>query len=245
VSAPSPAQRATDAAMIELREVVFRYREGEFELRIATLLVEAGEQIAVIGPSGSGKTTLLHLAAGIVSPERGRVFVDGAEIPLLSEADRRRFRITRLGLVFQEFALLEHLSVIDNVLLPYRITPELKLDDEVRQRADELLRDVKLADEAQRVVTRLSQGERQRVAVCRALVTEPKLLLADEPTGNLDPANKFRVVDILREYAEAHSATLVTVTHDHDLLSRFSRVIDFKAFHSPNASSKEGSEARR
>jgi putative ABC transport system ATP-binding protein len=224
--------------MMELHDVVFRYPEGEFELRIADLRVAAGEQTAVIGPSGSGKTTLLHLVAGIVAPERGRVVVDDVVVSDLGEAEGRRFRIARMGLVFQEFALLDHLSVLDNVLLPYRIAPVLRLDDAAKNRASELLERVQLADKAHRLVVRLSQGERQRVAVCRALVTEPRILLADEPTGNLDPANKFRVLDILREYAEAHCATLLTVTHDHDLLSRFSRVIDFKAFHAVDESNE-------
>jgi putative ABC transport system ATP-binding protein len=140
-----------------------------------------------------------------------------------------------MGLVFQEFALLEHLNVLDNVLLPYRITPALRLDAPARRRAGQLIERVGLERQAGRLVTRLSQGERQRVAVCRALVTEPILLLADEPTGNLDPANKFRVLDILRAYAEERDATLLTVTHDHDLLGRFARVIDFKSFQAGRA----------
>ncbi len=220
--------------MIELREISFRYRDGEFELRIPELRVARGDQVGVIGPSGSGKTTLLHLIAGILLPERGEIEADGASISGMGDSARRDFRIRRLGLVFQEFALLEHLSVLDNVLLPYRITPSLRLDAEARRRAHELIERVGLARQAARLVTRLSQGERQRVAVCRALVTEPVLLLADEPTGNLDPANKFRVLDILRDYAAERDATLLTVTHDHDLLDRFSRVIDFKSFGEPS-----------
>ncbi len=221
--------------MIELNDVLFRYREGEFELRIPGLELARGEQVGLIGPSGSGKTTLLHLVAGIERPERGRIAVDGTVIGELSDASTRAFRIRNLGLVFQEFALLEHLSVLDNVLLPYRITPVLELDGAVRRRAHSLVERVGLGESSRRLVTHLSQGERQRVAVCRALVTEPSLLLADEPTGNLDPANKFRVIDILRDYAKQHDATLLTVTHDHDLLGRFPRVIDFKTMHSePN-----------
>ena len=221
--------------MIELSDVLFRYREGEFELRIRELAVARGEQVGLIGPSGSGKTTLLHLLAGIERPERGRIAVDGTALSELSDPNTRAFRIRKLGLVFQEFALLEHLSVFDNVLLPYRITPVLELDATARQRAHSLIEDVGLGESSDRLVTQLSQGERQRVAVCRALVTEPSLLLADEPTGNLDPANKFRVIDILRDYAVEHDATLLTVTHDHDLLDRFPRVIDFKTMHSePN-----------
>ncbi len=218
--------------MIELNNVLFRYRQGEFELRIQGLALARGEQVGLIGPSGSGKTTLLHLVAGIERPERGRIAVDGTVMSELSDASARAFRIRKLGLVFQEFALLEHLDVLDNVLLPYRISPVLELDTVARSRALSLIERVGLAESSRRLVTQLSQGERQRVAVCRALVTEPSLLLADEPTGNLDPANKFRVIDLLRDYAKEHDATLLTVTHDHDLLDRFPRVIDFKSLHS-------------
>ncbi len=218
--------------MIELSDVLFRYREGEFELRVSGLELARGEQVGLIGPSGSGKTTLLHLIAGIERPERGRIAVDGTAMSELSDASRRALRIRKLGLVFQEFALLEHLNVLDNVLLPYRITPALRLDPAARGRAGSLIERVGLAEATNRLVTHLSQGERQRVAVCRALVTEPALLLADEPTGNLDPVNKFRVIDILRDYAREHDAALLTVTHDHDLLSRFPRVIDIKSIHS-------------
>ena len=108
--------------MIELSDVLFRYRDGEFELRIPELTLARGEQVGLIGPSGSGKTTLLHLVAGIERPERGRIAVDGTAMSELSDASTRAFRIHKLGLVFQDFALLEHLSVLDNVLLPYRIT---------------------------------------------------------------------------------------------------------------------------
>lgn len=215
--------------MIELDDIVFCYPDGEFTLRIPELRIDSGEPVAIIGPSGSGKTTLLHLLAAIVIPGQGRIVVDDVAVSELGDAARRRFRIERMGLVFQEFALLEHLNVIDNVLLPYRISPALHLDALCKQRATDLLTRVGLVDRARRLVTRLSQGERQRVAVCRALVTEPVLLLADEPTGNLDPQNKFRVLDILREYSEERGATLLTVTHDHDLLGRFARVIDFRA----------------
>ena len=227
----------TSPPMIELTDVVFRYREGEFELRIAGLAVARGEQVGLIGPSGSGKTTLLHLVAGIARPERGRVVVDGAAMSELPDANRRALRIRKLGLVFQEFALLDHLNVLDNVLLPYRITSALELDATARSRARSLIERVGLAPAVNRLVTHLSQGERQRVAVCRALVTEPSLLLADEPTGNLDPANKFRVIDILRDYAKEHAAALVTVTHDHDLLDRFPRVIDIAAMHAESTRS--------
>ena len=133
--------------------------------------------------------------------------------------------------MFQEFELLEYLSVFDNILMPYRINGSLLLDSIVRERAQSLAEVVGIGDKLNRYVDQLSQGERQRVAICRALLVQPQLILADEPTGNLDPTNKDRVLDILFDYAETNGATLVTVTHDHDLLPRFGRVIDFKQFY--------------
>ena len=221
--------KATDT-MIELSGLEFRYAEGDFALAIPQLSVRQGETVAVIGPSGTGKTTLLHLISGIKTPRQGRVVTDGAEVSGLDDAARREFRIRGIGLVFQEFELLEYLSVLDNILLPYRINPALKLDREVRRRAEELAGRVGIADKLGRHATRLSQGEMQRVAVCRALVADPPLLLADEPTGNLDPVNTKRVLDILFAAAAERGATLVTVTHEYDLLERFGRVIDFRSF---------------
>ena len=192
--------------------------------------MEAGEQVALVGPSGSGKTTLLHLVAGILTPDAGRVRVDGEDLASLEDAARRAFRVRRIGLVFQEFELLEYLSVLDNVLLPYRIHRELRLDAAARERACALAERLDIGDKLGRKPRSLSQGERQRAAVCRALVTGPPLLLADEPTGNLDPANKTRVLDTLFQLAAENGATILTVTHDHDLLPRFGRVIDAKDF---------------
>jgi len=216
--------------MIEIRDLDFRYGEGDFALRVLELVVERGERVALIGPSGSGKTTLLHLIAGIALPRAGRIATDGVALPDLDDAARREFRIRRIGLVFQEFELLEYLSVLDNVLLPYRIHPALRLDPAARERARALADRLGIGDKLGRRPDSLSQGERQRAAVCRALVVDPPLLLADEPTGNLDPATKLRVLDLLFDVARERDATLVTVTHDHELLPRFDRVLDFKQF---------------
>jgi putative ABC transport system ATP-binding protein len=212
--------------MISLTDLRFRYPEGEFELDIPSLDVASGEKLAIIGPSGSGKTTLLHLVAGIRLPQTGSVTTDGVKVSGLDDDARRDFRIRRIGMVFQEFELLEYLAVVDNILLPYRINGSLRLDAEVRDRAAGLADQVGLGDKLHRLSTRLSHGEKQRVAVCRALIAEPVLLLADEPTGNLDPTNTHRVLDILLDAADSSGATLVTVTHDHDLLPRFDRHLD-------------------
>jgi putative ABC transport system ATP-binding protein len=216
--------------MIEIRDLKFDYGQGDFRLRVPRLSVGSGSRTALIGPSGSGKTTLLSLVAGILSPAGGTVSTLGVDVAALHDAARRAFRIRRIGLVFQEFELLEHLNVLDNILLPCRISPALKLTAELRDRACRLAEEVGIRDKLRRYVRQLSQGERQRVAICRALLTEPPLLLCDEPTGNLDSSNKQHVLDILASYVDRTEATLLAVTHDREILPRFDAVIDFKPF---------------
>ncbi len=218
--------------MVHLTGLRFRYGDAGFALCVDELRAAAGEAVALVGPSGSGKTTLLHLVAGILMPDAGRVRVDGEDLGVLDAAARRAFRVRRIGLVFQEFELLDYLSVLDNVLLPYRVHPALRLDAAAQERARTLAARMGIEDKLGRRPGHLSQGERQRAAVCRALVTQAPLLLADEPTGNLDPVNKGRVLDALFELAVENQTTLLMVTHDHELLSRFDRVVDFKAFQS-------------
>jgi ABC-type lipoprotein export system ATPase subunit len=230
--------------VISVEQLEFRYAEGEFFLRIPELSIGQGATVAFIGPSGSGKTTLLNLIAGIALPRSGRIVTKDVELTSLDDGARRNFRVRNIGLVFQEFELLEYLTVLDNILLPYRINPSMRLDSAVRDRARQLAESVDISDKLARYATKLSQGEKQRVAVCRALLPEPTLLLADEPTGNLDPNNKGRVLDILFDYAKRTGATLVTVTHDHELVSRFERVVDFREFHElVSATPQRGAEA--
>jgi len=218
--------------LISIRDLRFRYGDGGFALAVRALDVRQGERVALIGPSGSGKTTLLHLTAGIRTADAGRIETAGVDVTALDDSSRREFRIRTIGLVFQEFELLQYLDVRDNILLPYLIHSTLRLTGAARARAAELAESVGIGDKLGRRPSQLSQGERQRVAVCRALIAEPRVLLADEPTGNLDPSNKGRVLDILLEHAERRGASVLTVTHDHDLLGRFERTIDFRDFHS-------------
>jgi putative ABC transport system ATP-binding protein len=217
--------------VIGIRDLEFAYTDSDFRLRIAELSVAPATTTAFIGPSGSGKTTLLNLIAGILLPDRGTVETNGTVVTELSDRERRAFRIEGVGLVFQEFELLEYLSVLDNILLPYRINPALRLEPDVRQRAADLAERVGIADKLGRLPRQLSQGERQRVAVCRAVLTDPPLLLTDEPTGNLDPVNREKVLDILFDYVHESGTTLVSVTHDHEILGRFETVVDFRSFH--------------
>jgi len=222
-----------EADVIRVRDLVFGYRSGGFRLGVEELTVGEGESVALSGPSGCGKTTLIHLLAGILEPEAGSIEVAGLDMAALAPEDRQDLRILKVGLVFQEFELLEYLDVLDNVLLPYRLTPILEADDATRERASDLLHDVGLGDKLRRYPGKLSQGERQRVAVCRALVTRPAVVLGDEPTGNLDPDNRDHVIDTLLEYGRATGAPVVVVTHDQELLPRFGRVIRVNGLSNP------------
>ena len=216
--------------MIEIDSLEFAYPDAGFQLRIPEFSIAAGEKVAVIGPSGSGKTTLLNLVAGILVPRQGRVQCAGTEVGVLADTARRDFRISTIGFVFQDFELLDYLNVLDNILHPYRITRALKLTAEVRDRAAGLAEQLGIGDKLKRDVEHLSQGEKQRVAICRALLPGPQLVLADEATGNLDPRNKGHILELLFETVAAHEATLLAVTHDHELLPQFDRIVDFNDF---------------
>lgn len=215
--------------MISMRGLQFAYPGGEFLLQIPELQL-SDSSIVFSGPSGSGKTTLLHLIAGILSGSRGEINVAGRSLHQMTDSERRLFRLRHVGLVFQDFQLLEYLNVLDNVLLPCRIHSSVSLNSTLRERASQLLESVGLAEKYRRPVPQLSQGERQRVAICRALLLNPKVVLADEPTGNLDPENAERIVQLLiRETSQADSQ-LIMVTHDHSLLKHFHRVVSFDQF---------------
>jgi putative ABC transport system ATP-binding protein len=214
--------------MISVRKILFEYPGTGFRLNISQLDFAPGETVAVVGPSGCGKTTLINLLSGILRPSSGRIEIERLAISELATEDCQDFRAVKMGLVFQEFELLEYLDVLDNILLPYRITPILELQDLVVERARSLAADVGLADKLHRYPGRLSQGERQRVAVCRAMVAGPGILFGDEPTGNLDPANRDHVMDVLFDYSARADAPLIVVTHDQELLGRFDRTIDIR-----------------
>ena len=216
--------------MINIQSLEFHYPGNGFALNIDEFTVSEGEKVAVIGPSGSGKTTLLNLASGIIKSDRGSIAVADTQIEQLSDAQRRDFRINNIGFVFQDFELIEYLNVMDNIIHPYRITRSLRLTPSVRQHAIQLAEMIGIGDKLHRYANDLSQGEKQRVAICRALLPGPKLVFADEATGNLDPRNKGRILDLLFDNVAEHGTTLLAVTHDHELLPRFDRVVDFLQF---------------
>ncbi len=213
---------------IQISNLKFSYASaGGFHMHIPRLDIAAGEGVAIVGPSGSGKTTLLNLMAGSFVPRSGEISVAGQRLDSMTEAARRRFRIDRVGQVFQAFELLDYLSVTENILLPRLIDSSGRKSPDSQQRIRSLLVSVGLQDKADKRPAELSHGERQRVAVCRAMLNRPQLLLADEPTGNLDQANKQKVVDLLIDQAREHDSMLLMVTHDHSMLDAFERVIDF------------------
>lgn len=191
------------------------------------LSIARGESVAIVGRSGSGKSTLLHLAAGIERPTTGAVKVAGRDLATLDDAARTRLRRDHVGLVFQFFHLLPHLTVLENVVLPERIAGgDL---ESARRRGRELLDKVELLDRADDAVDGLSGGEQQRVAICRALLRKPALLLADEPTGSLDDQSGKRVADLLIGLARDEGSTLVIVTHSRELAALADRTHEMKS----------------
>ncbi len=214
--------------MINLSKIEFRYPNSDFHLELDQLGFAAGSKTAVIGPSGFGKTTLLNLISGIYLPQRGTVEVGDDVVNMLNNRERRAFRLTKVGFVFQDFKLLDYLKVLDNILLPFRINKALTFKTEIRTRAREIASILNIEDKLSKYPDKLSQGERQRVAICRALLNDPGIILADEPTGNLDPDNKHKIMEVLFEYVSKKQSTLITVTHDHELLNGFDSIVDFK-----------------
>jgi len=216
--------------MIELSNIYFQYPKSDFKLQIDQLQFDDGSKTAIIGPSGFGKTTMLNLLAGILLPESGEIKVQDTLVNDLSERERRNFRIQNIGFVFQDFRLITYLNVLDNILLPYRINSTLKIETDTIDAASKLAKDLGIEDKLRKYPSKLSHGERQRVAICRALVTKPAVILADEPTGNLDPENKTKIMEILFDYVQQYRSTLITVTHDHQMLKGYNHTVNFANF---------------
>jgi putative ABC transport system ATP-binding protein len=202
--------------MISVRGLAHRYGAAD-ALRLAEWKVAQGERWLVLGPSGCGKTTLLHVIAGLLRPSEGEVSVSGENILALEGSRLDRWRAATVGIVLQALHLVKHLSVRDNLRLAQYLG-HVTQDD---KRIDDALGALGVADKAARRASELSQGEQQRVAIARAVVNRPKLLLADEPTANLDDAAAAKVVDLLSEQAGRHGATLVVATHDARVKGKF------------------------
>ncbi|MEO5959462.1 MAG: ABC transporter ATP-binding protein [Opitutaceae bacterium] len=192
-------------------------------VEVRAFAVAAGEQVALRGESGSGKTTFLNLIAGILAADSGRVTIDGAEMTALSEPKRDRLRAAKLGYIFQTFNLLQGYTVLENVVLGMSFGPR----GADRAHAREVLGRVGLGHRLDHFPRQLSTGQQQRVAVARALANRPKLVLADEPTGNLDRKNAGESLALIREVCREHGAALLLVSHDEEALGQFERRRDF------------------
>ena len=217
--------------MIIAKELEQTYMSGGRPLTVLEdidLQVEARSAVAIVGPSGSGKTTLLGLLAGLDLPSRGSVTLDGQDLSELSEDERAVLRAEKVGFVFQSFQLIPTLTALENVLVPIELQEAgIGADGDVGAgaRARDLLERVGLGDRAHHYPAQLSGGEQQRVGLARAFANEPKILMADEPTGNLDAETGHNVIDLMVELNQQEGTTLLLVTHDTELASRAHRIV--------------------
>jgi putative ABC transport system ATP-binding protein len=223
---PAPDHQPSAVPLIRLRGLSKIYPEGERQREVFRDLdadFERGEFVALIGRSGSGKSTLLNLISGIDLPTAGEVTIAGTDLTRLSERERTLFRRRHIGFVFQFFNLIPTLTVLENLLLPLELKGRIGAAE--RHRACDLLAQVGLADRPHSYPDRLSGGEQQRLALARALVHEPQLLLADEPTGNLDAETGGRVMDLLHDLVRQAGLTLLLVTHSRELAGLADRML--------------------
>lgn len=215
--------------MILVRALTKSVTTAEGELAILKgldLEIKAGESVAIVGASGSGKSTLLGLLAGLDDASQGQIILDGVDLTLLDEEQRAALRARLVGFVFQNFQLLPTLTALENVMLPLELRQQtVQKRQDVRQRAEQFLEQVGLSHRQQHYPRQLSGGEQQRVAIARAFAAQPKVLFADEPTGNLDKKNAQRIADVLFALNEQHHTTLVLVTHDMRLAERCQRIL--------------------
>lgn len=210
--------------MIELQDVAMSYSLEQSQLQVldgACLSVAQGDTVAIVGPSGSGKTTMLVLLAGLEQPQGGEILIDGVVLGGLDADALADLRRDRLGIIFQSFHLVQSLTALGNVALPLQIAGK----ENVRERAHEMLDKVGLAERQNHYPAQLSGGEQQRVAIARALVHQPGLVLADEPTGNLDLATGAKIIDLLFDLNADIGSTLVLVTHDDQVARRCERIV--------------------
>ena len=218
----------SDAPLI-LKDIRRSFHEGQNRLDVLCgldLTIETGQSVALVGPSGAGKSTLLHIAGLLERPTSGTVMIDGLDASRLDEKNRTRLRLTHLGFVYQFHHLLPEFSALENVMIPQMILNLSK--DQARERAEELLAAVGLSARKKHLPGELSGGERQRVAVARALANRPKILLADEPTGNLDPPTAAQVFALFLDLARQSGLSILMVTHNLELAARFDRIVEMR-----------------
>jgi putative ABC transport system ATP-binding protein len=225
----APARSPYDEYAIQVVDLKKRYGVGEdavFALRGMSFHIERGEFVAIIGPSGCGKTTLLNILGALDRPTSGKVYIDGVDISQLPNKELALVRSRKLGFVFQDFNLLSRMSVVENVELPLFIAGADPVSS--RKRALALLGRLGIAHKANKNVNHISGGERQRVAVARALANDPKIVLADEPTGNLDTRNTEMMMGLMKQLNKDFGKTLVVITHNPEVAAHAQRVISIR-----------------
>ncbi len=215
-------------SILSVHDLSKTYKSGSKTLTVLkdiSLEIEEGTSCAIVGPSGSGKTTLLGLCAGLDLPTTGSVVLNGVQLNNLNEDERAKVRSETIGFIFQNFQLISTLTAIENVMVPL----ELRGENHVKTQADDLLDQVGLGDRSKHYPVQLSGGEQQRVALARAFINRPKILFADEPTGNLDAETSERVIELLFELNRAAGTTLVMVTHNNELARQSQRIVELHA----------------
>ena len=218
--------------ILQIRDLHFQYPASDFKMEISDIKITQGSKIAISGKSGSGKTTLIHLISGILKPQSGEILFYDKSITDMNDKEIRKHRISNIGFIFQEFELLEYLNVMDNLILPYKINKSLVLDAEIKDKAKEIANRIGIGNKLDQHPKQLSGGERQRLAIARALITSPPLIIADEPTGNLDAKTSNIVMDEITDQVSYTNSTLIMISHNNELISSFDEIIDIQE--SPN-----------
>jgi len=218
--------------ILQIRDLHFQYPASDFKIEISDIKITQGSKIAISGKSGSGKTTLIHLISGILKPQSGKILFYDESITDMNDKEIRKHRILNIGFIFQEFELLEYLNVMDNLILPYKINKSLVLDAEIKDKAKEIANRIGIGNKLDQHPKQLSGGERQRLAIARALITSPPLIIADEPTGNLDEKTSNIVMDEITDQVSYTNSTLIMISHNNELISSFDEIIDIQE--SPN-----------
>ena len=218
--------------ILQIRDLHFQYPASDFKIEISDIKITQGSKIAISGKSGSGKTTLIHLISGILKPQSGEILFYDESITDMNDKEIRKHRILNIGFIFQEFELLEYLNVMENLILPYKINKSLVLDAEIKDKAKEIANRIGIGNKLDQHPKQLSGGERQRLAIARALITSPPLIIADEPTGNLDEKTSNIVMDEITDQVSYTNSTLIMISHNNELISSFDETIDIQE--SPN-----------
>ncbi len=216
--------------MIKLKNIVMKYNDNGTEieaLKLKELKIDDGKHVAFIGSSGCGKTTLFNMISGMITPTSGEVEVNDVNVASLNEIERDLYRANSIGYIFQDFNLFSEFTVLQNVILPMSFSKKYS-KKEMEEKANDIIKKVGMEEKANQKVKYLSGGEKQRVAIARSIVNKPSVILADEPTGNLDYKNGVKIMELIKEMAKEGDATLLVITHNNSQLDMFDEVVNIE-----------------